>query len=161
VALATTRQSLAAPLEQYATTVGAARTLSLHLPGEFDAAGIRGLARHTAPKLREVGQESTRPHFLMAGPNALAALIGAGSNANGPLVMPFWNGTAYVSPLVVGGATQSDVGPRGHRPARIRPERVGRSTREGLEMCRRRASEALDTPRHMALKNWPRPRRTR
>ncbi len=82
--------------------VGAGRTVSLHVPGELDAPGMRGLARHAAAKVREVRQESSPPHFLLAGPNGLATLIGAGSNANGPVLVPFWDGHAYVSPLVIG-----------------------------------------------------------
>lgn len=101
-ALATTQQSLAGPLTAYAAAVGAGRTVSLHVPSELDAVDIRGLARHAAAKLREVGQQSARPHFLLAGPNGLATLIGAGSNANGPVVVPFWDGNAYVSPLIIG-----------------------------------------------------------
>ena len=102
VALTTTQQSLAGPLLSYAATVGAGRTVSLHAPGELDAPGMRGLARHAAAKLREVGQQAPNPHFLLAGPNGLATLIGAGSNANGPVVVPFWDGSKYVSPLVIG-----------------------------------------------------------
>lgn len=102
VALATTQQSLAGPLTSYAAAVGAGRTVSLHAPGQLDAPAMRGLARHAAAKLREVGQQAPNPHFLLAGPNGLAALIGAGSNANGPVVVPFWDGSKYVSPLVIG-----------------------------------------------------------
>jgi hypothetical protein len=102
VALTTTKQSLAEPLAGYSATVGAGRTVSLHAPGELDAPGMRGLARHAAAKLREVGQQAPNPHFLLAGPTGLATLIGAGSNANGPVVVPFWDGSRYVSPLVVG-----------------------------------------------------------
>ena len=102
IALATTQQPLDGPLTSYAATVGAGRTVSLHVPGELDPPGMRGLARHAAAKLREVGQESDRPRLLVAGPAGLATLIGAGSNANGPVVMPFWDGHEYVSPLVIG-----------------------------------------------------------
>lgn len=102
VALATTQQPLAGPLAAYATAVGAGHTISLHVPAELDAADVRGLARHAAAKLREVGQQSRCPHFLLAGPTGLATLTGAGSNANGPVVVPFWDGREYVSPLVIG-----------------------------------------------------------
>lgn len=102
VALATTQQPLAGPLSSYAATVGAGRTVSLHAPAQLDGPGMRGLARHAAAKLREVGQQAPNPHFLLAGANGLATLIGAGSNANGPVVVPFWDGSKYVSPLVIG-----------------------------------------------------------
>lgn len=102
IALETTQQWPAGPLSSYAATVGAGRTVSLHVPRQLDAPGMRGLARHAAAKLREIGQQTPHSHFLLAGPNGLAVLIGAGSNANGPVVVPFWDGSKYVSPLVIG-----------------------------------------------------------
>lgn len=102
LALATTEQPLEEPLASYARTVGAGRTIALHSPGELDASGMRGLARHAAAKLRDVGARGERPHFLLAGPAGLATLIGAGSNANGAVAVPFWDGHKYVSPLTIG-----------------------------------------------------------
>ena len=44
-AVATTATPLTEPMRRYAEEVGAARTLSVHVPGKLDAAGMRGLAR--------------------------------------------------------------------------------------------------------------------
>lgn len=102
VAVATTIAPLTKPLAAYAAEVGASRTLELHAPGELDASALRGLARHVAAQLRSVNSDGFAKHLLMAGPCALATLVGAGSNANGPAIVPFWNGHDYVSPLAIG-----------------------------------------------------------
>jgi hypothetical protein len=102
VAVSTTDASLAAPLQRYAAAVDAAFTLELHVPGELDGSALRGLARHTAAALRNL-QSAQRPkHLLLAGPCALAALVGAGANAGGPVTAPIWNGVSYGSTLVFG-----------------------------------------------------------
>ena len=102
IAVATTPRSLTDPLRAYAERVGAGRTLELHVPGELDASGIRSLARYTAEALRAANACGSRPHLLLAGPAALAALTGAAANAAGPTTMPLWNGTSYGSSVVVG-----------------------------------------------------------
>jgi hypothetical protein len=102
VAAATTAAPLTNSVAAYATSVGASRTIELHAPGELDAAGLRGLARHIAATLRHVHSTGAQKHLLLAGPCALAALVGAASNANGPTVVPFWNGRGYASPVAVG-----------------------------------------------------------
>jgi len=103
IAVATTGSSLAGPLVQYARQVHAARTYELHVPRELDAAGMRGLARYVAAKLREVGCGNGQMHLLLAGPCALAALVGAAANAAGPVIVPLWNGSSYGSAITLGG----------------------------------------------------------
>jgi hypothetical protein len=68
----------------------------------LDADGIRGLAQHVAQKIREVGHDGFLRHLLLAGPVSLATLIGAASNANGPVIVPLWNGNGYGSPIIIG-----------------------------------------------------------
>ncbi len=102
VGVATTAVPLSRALTSYAASVGASRTMELHAPGELDASGLRGVARHVAAALREVGSTGIEKHLLLAGPCALATLIGASSNASGPTRVPFWNGRGYVSPVTVG-----------------------------------------------------------
>lgn len=102
VAVATTADGLAGPLRVYTDQVGASRTMELHAPGELDASGIRALARQTSSALRANNATRGETHLLVAGPAALAALVGAGANAAGPVTMPFWNGGAFVSPLRFG-----------------------------------------------------------
>jgi hypothetical protein len=102
VAAATTQAPLTNSVAAYAARVGASRTIELHSPGELDAAGLRGLARHIAATLRHIGSTGVEKHLLLAGPCALAALVGAASNANGPTLVPFWNGRGYISPVTIG-----------------------------------------------------------
>jgi len=102
VAVATTAAPLTRPLRAYAAEIGASKSLELLVPGELDASGLRGLARHVAAQLRATNAEGVEKHLLMAGPAALALLVGASSNANGPTTMPFWDGRGYVSPIVIG-----------------------------------------------------------
>jgi hypothetical protein len=103
VAVSTTPDALTAHLQRYADQVGAGQTLDLHVPGQLDADGIRGLAREITGKLREACDNGADKHLLLAGPAALAVLVGAANNGNGTLTMPFWNGSTYVSPIVIGG----------------------------------------------------------
>lgn len=90
------------PLSHYASELGACRTLNLHMPGPLNAREIRALARYVAAALRDVNNTGHPKHLLLAGPQALAVLIGAASNGNGPTSMPFWNGSRYMSPLIIG-----------------------------------------------------------
>jgi len=40
-------------------------------------------------------------HLLIRGPGALAVMCGAELNASGKVVLPFWDGSGYVSPILV------------------------------------------------------------
>lgn len=99
VAVSTAEHPPGASADRYARTVGARETLELHAPGPHDAPSLRGIARRTASKLRELALAGADKHLLITGPLALGVLLGAYSNANGAITMPFWNGTEYVSPL--------------------------------------------------------------
>jgi len=101
-AVATTSSPLDQALDTYAHLHQAGRTFALHVPRELDAEGIRGLARHVAQKAREIGHDGFPRHLLLAGPVSLATLIGAAWNANGPIVVPLWNGSGYGSAVTVG-----------------------------------------------------------
>jgi hypothetical protein len=102
IAVATTTEPLTEPLSAYAGRVDARRTLQLHVPGELDAAGIRGLARHVAAVLRDGNGGRNGKHILLAGPCALGTLVGAGANAAGAITAPLWNGRGYEAALVFG-----------------------------------------------------------
>jgi hypothetical protein len=102
VAVSTTPHPLTGPLRGYAEQVRARRTLELHLPRQLDAEGVRGLGRHIAVTLRQVNNVGQQKHLLLAGPAALAMVVGAGANGSGPVTMPLWNGTSYQSTVVVG-----------------------------------------------------------
>lgn len=103
VVAVSTGRPLSGPLSQYAHQVAARRTLELHLPGRLDADGIRGLGRHIADTLGDIANTGQPKHLLLAGPESLATLIGAGANATGTTTMPFWNGQGYVTPVTLGG----------------------------------------------------------
>jgi hypothetical protein len=102
LAVSTTPHPLTAHLQRYADQLGAGQTLDLHVPGHLDAEEIRGVGREIAGKLREVCDDGADKHLLLAGPASLAVLVGAANNGNGTLTMSFWNGAAYVSPIVIG-----------------------------------------------------------
>nr|MBA2559388.1 hypothetical protein [Propionibacteriales bacterium] len=53
-------------------------------------------------ELRAANDQSVEKHLLIVGPATLAVLIGTAANASGPVVVPFWDGTTYVSPVVIG-----------------------------------------------------------
>ena len=95
------------PLEKvalrYAEKVNASELVLLHVPGLLDAAGLRALTRAGAGQLRELNNRALAKHLLIRGPGALAVMCGAESNAAGPVVLPFWDGAKYVSPLVTTG----------------------------------------------------------
>lgn len=95
------------PLERaalaYAKEVRASELVLLHVPGLLDGAGLRTLARAAAGQLRAVDDGPVGKHLLIRGPGALAVMCGAESNATGPVALAFWDGTKYVSPIVVGG----------------------------------------------------------
>jgi hypothetical protein len=102
IAVSTTADPLTEAFEAYAREHHAARLITLHAPGELDAAGVRGLARHVAAKIRGVPGDGNERHLLLAGPVSLATFIGAGSNGNGPVVVPLWTGTHYESSITIG-----------------------------------------------------------
>lgn len=87
---------------RYADSVGARRMVSLHVDGLLDDEQIRSLARAGADELRAANDRGDEKHLLIIGPATLAILIGAAANACGQSVVPFWDGTTYVSPVTVG-----------------------------------------------------------
>ncbi len=94
------------PLERaalaYAKEVHASELLLLHVPGLLDGAGLRALARAASGQLRAINHRGSEKHLLIRGPEALAVMCGAESNATGPVTLPFWEGSKYVSPIVAG-----------------------------------------------------------
>jgi hypothetical protein len=48
------------------------------------------------------GHDGFARHLLIAGPVSLALLVGAARNANGPVVVPLWNGSGYDSDITIG-----------------------------------------------------------
>ena len=95
------------PLERaaltYAKEVRASELILLHVPGLLDGRGLRALTRAASGQLRTVNDRASEKHLLIRGPGALAVMCGAESNATGPVALPFWDGSKYVSPIVVGG----------------------------------------------------------
>jgi len=86
---------------RYAERANASELVLLHVPGLLDAAGLRALARAGAGQLRQLNHRGVEKHLLIRGPGALSVMCGAESNATGPVVLPFWNGTEHVSPVLV------------------------------------------------------------
>ena len=96
------REGLGDAAARYAAEVGACELITLHVPGLLAAPDLRGLARACARELRDLSSRGLDKHLLLLGPAALAVLAGAAANASGPVTIPFWNGSRYVEPLVVG-----------------------------------------------------------
>jgi hypothetical protein len=88
--------------KRYAVEQSASELVTLHAPGLLDASQMRSLARKAADRLRDSNARGMQKHLLIRGPEAVATMIGAASNACGPVTLPFWNGTGYVSPIIVG-----------------------------------------------------------
>ena len=84
----------------YAKGMRASALVLLHTPGLLDGRGLRALARVAAGQLRKLNDQAVDKHMLIRGPGALAVMCGAESNAVGPVVLPFWDGSKYVSPVV-------------------------------------------------------------
>jgi hypothetical protein len=101
LAVSTTTVSISEPASHYASEVGARAIRHLHVPGEHAAATIRGLARSVAGELRRLNGSTSEKHLLLAGPTALATLVGAGSNANLPVEVPLWDGKRYTDRVVL------------------------------------------------------------
>jgi hypothetical protein len=70
--------------------------VTLHAPGLLDTSQMRSLARKAADQLRASNARGIQKHLLIRGPEAAAAMIGAASNACGPVTMPLWDGTGHV-----------------------------------------------------------------
>ena len=87
---------------RYAAEHSASELVTLHTPSMLDATQMRATARETANLLRTLNDRGLRKHLLIKGPVALPIMAGAASNACGPVIMPFWDGTDYVSPITVG-----------------------------------------------------------
>ena len=102
VVMASCRDGAPGAARRYAESIGARRLVTMHIDGILDDAQIRGLARATADQLRAANDRADEKHLLIVGPEALAMFTGAAANACGPVVVPFWDGTTYVSPVVVG-----------------------------------------------------------
>lgn len=96
------RDGLGDAAARYAAEVGARELITLHVPGLLAAPDLRGLARACARELCDLNNRGLDKHLLLLGPAALAVLAGAAANASGPVTIPFWNGSRYVEPLVVG-----------------------------------------------------------
>mgnify|MGYP000847373370 CR=1 FL=1 len=99
--VSTTDTGISAAAETFARGAKAGQILSFEESGPLTSDGIRGLARAVADAIRS-NQDKPHPYLLVAGPASLATLIGAASNANGPVRVPTWNGTRYVDGLIVG-----------------------------------------------------------
>lgn len=96
------RTSLADAAARYAAEIGARELISLHVPGLLDDAALRGLARACADQLQQLNHRGIPKHLLILGPSALAVFAGAAANATGPVIIPFWDGTGYVQPVIAG-----------------------------------------------------------
>jgi len=96
------RDGLGEAATNYAAEVGARELITLHAPGLLAAPELRGLARACARQLRNLNNRGIDKHLLVLGPSALAVFAGAAANASGPVTIPFWDGSRYVEPLVVG-----------------------------------------------------------
>lgn len=97
------KDSLEVTAHRYAEDISASELILIHEPGLIDAGRMRGLARAAVGELRALNDRGAVKHLLIRGPSSLAVLMGAASNACGPVTIPFWNGARYVSPIVVGG----------------------------------------------------------
>lgn len=87
----------------YASEVRASELVLLHVPGLLGSDGLRALARAATGQLRKLNERARDKHMLIRGPGALAMMCGAEANAAGPVTLPFWDGSKYVSPIVAGG----------------------------------------------------------
>lgn len=96
------KDPLGRPACRYAEEISASKLVTLHEPGLIDSRRMRTLARTGAAELRALNDWGVEKHLLIRGPTSMAAMVGAASNACGPVTAPFWNGMRYVSPIVVG-----------------------------------------------------------
>ena len=94
------RDGLGEAAVRYAADVGARELITLHMPGLLAEPELRGLAR--ACELRNLNNRGIDKHLLVLGPSALAVFAGAAANASGTVRIPFWDGSRYVEPLIVG-----------------------------------------------------------
>lgn len=87
---------------RYAEEQSACELITLHTPGLLEDSQMRSVAREAADQLRAFNDRGLRRHLIIKGPVSVAMMIGAASNACGPVTVPFWDGSQYVSPLQVG-----------------------------------------------------------
>ena len=87
---------------RYADEHSACELITLHTTGLLEDVQMRSIARETADQLRAFSDRGLRKHLLVKGPAAVATMMGAAFNACGPVTIPFWDGSVYVSPLQVG-----------------------------------------------------------
>ena len=83
IAVSCRNRAISPEQDTYADEVRAGRVVSVHIPGPLSAAEIRGLAEATAAAVAEENRTRPPAHLLVAGPCALAVLIGAATNAAG------------------------------------------------------------------------------
>ena len=102
VVLVSCRSGAPGAADRYADSVGAGRLVTLHVDGLLSDEQVRGLARTAADALRAANDRGVEKHLLIVGPAVLSMLIGAAANACGRVTVPMWDGTSYVSPIVVG-----------------------------------------------------------
>lgn len=86
---------------RYAAEQSASQLVILHAPGLLDARQMRAMARKAAGCLEDLNCHGVNKHLLIKGPVAMAVMMGAASNASGPVMLPFWDGTKYVSHITV------------------------------------------------------------
>jgi len=87
--------------QRYAAEVDARELITLHVAGVLSSAELRTLARGCANELRNLNNRSLDKHLLILGPAALAVFAGASANATGPVTIPFWDGSRFVTPIVI------------------------------------------------------------
>jgi hypothetical protein len=87
---------------RYADEQSASRLVTVHVPGLLDAGQMRSIVRKAADCLRDLNNDGLHKHLLIKGPVTIAVMLGAASNASGPVTVPFWDGSRYVSPITVG-----------------------------------------------------------
>ena len=87
--------------KRYAAEQNASRLVSLHAPGLLNARQMRAMARKAAGCLQDINAHGLHKHLLIKGPVSMAVMIGAASNASGPVTLPFWDGSKYVSHITV------------------------------------------------------------
>jgi hypothetical protein len=96
------KDSLEEPGRRYAEEINASKLIMFYKPGLIDVQHMRALARRGADELRALNDREADKHLLIRGPTSLAVMLGTACNACGPITLPFWDGTGYVSSVVIG-----------------------------------------------------------